>query len=281
MLINERRSSPGSKAVSLSTMPTYAVLGATGNTGTALIQLLLQSPDNQIHAFCRNKAKLARLLPDAVANPHLQVFEGSIDDVPLLASAIRDTKAVFLVTSTNDNVPGFRVGQDVALNVLQALREDSKLGYPESTRPKLVLLSSATLDDVLSSHTPWLLRRVLLWSASNVYEDLRRTEAILRAEEDWVKAIYIKPGALSVDKQRGHALSLTEESSPLSYLDLAAGMIEAADDSGNRYDNLNVGVINTNGRAKFPQGTVLCILTGLLRHFFPSLHPHLPSTGPG
>ncbi|KAK1751362.1 NAD-dependent epimerase/ dehydratase [Echria macrotheca] len=262
-------------------MPAYAVLGATGNTGTALIRLLLQSPDNQIHAFCRDKAKLARLLPEAVPHPNVQVYEGSITDVPLIGSAIRGTRAVFLVTSTNDNVPGFRVGQDVALSVLQALREDAKLGGPSAALPKLILLSSATLDDVLSSGTPRLLRRILLWSASNVYEDLRRTEAILRAEEDWVTTIYIKPGALSVDIQRGHALSLTEESSPLSYLDLAAGMIEAADDGEGKWDYRNVGVINTNGRAKFPQGTVLCIITGLLRHFFPSLHPHLPSTGPG
>ncbi|KAG7287771.1 hypothetical protein NEMBOFW57_007286 [Staphylotrichum longicolle] len=267
-------------------MPTYAVLGATGNTGTALIQILLHSPDNQVHAFCRSKAKLSRLLPEAVTNPQLRIFEGTIDEVPTLASCIRSTLAVFLVTSTNDNVPGFRVGQDLAANVVLALRENLKLQTLPSTTavgttPKLILLSSATIDAVLSRNTPYLLHRVLLWSASHVYADLRETEALLRKEETWVKTIFIKPGALSVDIQRGHALSLTDESSPLSYLDLAAGMIEAANNEEGKYDMQNVGVINVNGRAKFPKGTLLCILTGLIRHFFPGLHTWLPvNTGP-
>ena len=273
-----------------SKMVVYSVIGATGNTGTSLIQILLSSPDTQVHAFCRNRAKLARLLPEAVTNPQLRVFEGSIEDIPLLASCVRGSQAVFLVASTNDNIPGLRIGQDVATNVLRALREETKSDSPlldgaspaGTAVPKLLLLSSATIDPVLSRKTPAFLHRILLWSASNVYNDLRETEALLRAQQDWIKTIFVKPGALSIDRQRGHAISLTDESSPLSYLDLAAAMIEAADDSSDRYDMANISVVNTNGRAKFPSGTPLCILTGLLRHFFPSLHPYLPSnTGPG
>lgn len=84
-----------------------------------------------------------------------------------------------------------------------------------------------------------------------------------------------------MDRRRGHALSLAEEDSPLSYLDLAAAMVEAADDREGRYDGRDVSVVNTNGKAKFPTGTPLCILMGLLRHVFPFLHPYLPATGPG
>ena len=146
--------------------------------------------------------------------------------------------------------------------------------------PKLVVLSSATLDDHLSRHIPALLHWVLLRSASYVYQDLHDAERFLRAQQDWVSTIFIKPGALSVDRQRGHALSLTEEDSPLSYLDLAAGMIEAADDPDGGYDGRNVSVINTGGRARFPLGTPWCIFIGLLSHYFPALHPYLPSTGP-
>ena len=266
------------------TMPVYAVLGATGNTGRALIDILLRSPDNQVNAFCRSKTKLARLLPDLVTNPHLHVFEGTINDIASLAAATHSTRAVFLVTSTNDNVPGFKIGQELAANVLLALRENLKvqtLGSATVTTPKLILLSSGTIDPIISRATPYLLHHILLWSASNVYNDLRITEALLRAEEDWVKTVFIKPGALSVDVQRGHGLSFSDTSSPLSYLDLAAGMIEAANDGEGRYDMQNVGVVNVNGRAKFPRGTFLCILTGLVRHFFPGLHTWLPmNTGP-
>ena len=272
---------PQGKAVD--TMSTYAILGATGNTGTALIQNLLKSQDAKVHAFCRNKAKLLRLLPETAESKQVRIFEGSFSDLTLLSSCLAGTRAVFLVMSTNDNVPGFRLGQDVAAAVIEALKAlsaEQKNGTATTPPPKLILLSSATIDDKLSHGTPWLLRRILLWSASNVYADLRATETILRAQQAWIHTIFIKPGALSVDRQRGHGLSFTDESSPLSYLDLAAAMIEAADDPDGRYDMRNVGVVNINGAAKFPAGTPLCILTGLLRHFFPFLHAHLPSTGP-
>ncbi|KAJ9142413.1 putative NAD-dependent epimerase/dehydratase [Pleurostoma richardsiae] len=259
-------------------MDCYAVLGSTGNCGTALIQILLQRPNVKIHAYCRDKSKLKRLLPGIESNSQVRIFEGSIDNVKLLSSLLRGCRTVFLVVSTNDNVPGCRLSYDTALGVIRAL--ESIRESDTATLPKLVLLSSATIDDHLSRHVPFLLRLLLLRSASHVYEDLRQTEKFLRAQEHWLTTIYVKPGALSVDLQRGHALSFTDENSPLSYLDLSAAMVEAVDDAEGKYDGRTVSVVNTHGRAKFPSGTPLCILTGLLRHFFPWMHPYLPATGP-
>lgn len=261
-------------------MGTYAVLGSTGNCGTALIKNLLQSSESRIHAYCRNKNKLLRILPEAATDKRIEVFEGSINDVELLTSCLRNCRAVFLVASTNDNVPGCRVGQDTAISVIRALQVLKSESGNNARIPKLVLLSSVTIDDHLSRKTPSLLRSILLRSASNVYNDLRETEKLLRAQEDWITTIFVKPGALSVDEQRGHALSLTKADSPVSYLDLAAAMIEAADDDDGRYDLKSVGVVNTNGKASFPKGTPLCILMGLISHYFPFLYPYLPSTGP-
>ena len=255
-------------------MPTYAVLGSTGNCGTALIQTLLQQPKARINAYCRNKTKLLRLLPEVEATGRGEITEGGIQDEQLLTSCIRDCRAIFMVISTNDNIPGCRLSQDTAAAVIHALQNLKQA-------PKIVLLSSATIDDHFSRHIPFLLRQILLRSASHVYNDLKEAEKLLRAQQSWLTTIFIKPGALSVDKQRGHALSLAEEDSPLSYLDLAAAMVEAVDDREGRYDLRNVSVVNTNGRAKFPAGTPMCILMGLVRHFFPGLHPYLPSTGPG
>jgi putative NADH-flavin reductase len=254
-------------------MTTYSVLGATGNCGTALVSLLLQRPSAKVRAYCRNKAKLLRLLPELTDNQQVEIFEGGIHDTQLLASCIRDCRTIFLCISTNDNIPGCRLGQDSASAVIEALQTLKQ-------SPKLVLLSSATIDDQFSRHVPYLLRQVLLRSASHVYADLRATEALLRSQEPWLSSIFIKPGALSDDVQRGHALSFTDENSPLSYLDLAAGMLEAADDNTSIYNGRDVSIVNTGGRAKFPRGTPMCILMGLLRHFFPWLHEWLPSTGP-
>nr|A0A411PQN7.1 RecName: Full=Oxidoreductase AgnL4; AltName: Full=Agnestins biosynthesis cluster protein L4 [Paecilomyces divaricatus]QBG38884.1 oxidoreductase [Paecilomyces divaricatus] len=262
-------------------MATYAVLGATGNCGTALIDNLLRTEGAQIHAFCRNKPKLMQKMPALVDHKRVQIYEGSIDDIDLLAECIRGTRAIFHVVTTNDNVPGCQVGLDTAQSIIAALESLQAL-EPEGTKPpKIVLLSSGTIDDHLSRHMPSFFRRILRAAASHVYEDLRRTEAFLRAQPDGVSTIFIKPGGLSIDVQRGHALNLDRDESFVSYLDLAAAMIEAADDPDDRFDGKNVSVANTNGAARFPMGTPLCILTGLARHSFPWLHRYLPATGPG
>ena len=263
-------------------MSTYAILGSTGNCGSSLIQNLLRSPNNSIHAYCRNKTKLHRRIPSLVDHKRVEIFEGNIQDVDLMVNCLRDTKAVFLVVTTNDNVPGCRVSQDSALAVIEALKKIKADSGPGLKLPKLVLLSSATIDNYLSRDMPKWFRPVMLAAASHVYEDLRRTEAILRAEADWLSTVFIKPAGLSLDVSRGHRLTLDEEESFISYLDLAAGMIEAADDEEGRYDGRNVGVVNAKRGvgAKFPRGTPMCIWLGLVRHFFPWLHPYLPSTGP-
>jgi NAD(P)H-binding len=268
--------------ITISAMTTYAILGSTGNCGSALTQNLLQSPQNKIHAYCRNKAKLHRLLPQVVDSKQVKIFEGSIYDVELMADCVRGTKAVFLVVTTNDNIPGCRISQDGAAAVIQALQKIKAESGPGLKLPKLVLLSSATIDDHLSRNMPSWFRPIMLAAASHVYADLQRSEEFLRSHADWVSTIFIKPAGLSPDISRGHRLTLDEEESFISYLDLSAGMIEAADDEEGRYDGRNVGVVNQKRGvgAKFPRGTPMCILMGLAGHFFPWLHPYLPSTGP-
>jgi putative NADH-flavin reductase len=264
----------------MSAHETYAILGSTGKCGTALIENLLKRPKSRINAYCRNRNKLLRLLPETKGSGRVDIFEGSIQDHELLASCIRDVHAVFLVISTNDNIPNCRMARDTADAVIQVLwgMQDATARGGASTKrmPKIILLSSATIDENLSRNLSRVLHFLLLRSASHVYEDLIEAEALLRAQEDWLTSVFIKPGALSVDVQRGHALSLSDEESPVSYLDLAAAMIEAADEDQGCYDMKNVSVVNTNGKARFPLGTPVCLVIGLLRHYFPFLHPYLP-----
>lgn len=260
-------------------MASYSILGVTGNCGLALLNLLLSTTDATIKVYCRNKAKLVGLVPevDTTYSERVQIYNGSITDVDLLANAMSGCRAVFLTASTNDNIPGCHISQDLAKTVIAAL-ERSK---GQTKIPRLVLLSSATIDPWLSRHNPWV-NAVVFRSAWHVYRDLELAEAFLRTHEDWVSCVYIKPGGLSLDIQRGHKLTLDAEESFISYLDIAAGMIESADDADGSWDNKNVGVISAgNGKASFPKGTPRCIFYGLLRYYFPSLHPYLPSgTGP-
>lgn len=258
-------------------MMSFAVLGATGNCGKAVMELLIQTPDVKIKAYCRNKDKLFRLVPAAADNPNVEVFNGSILDADLLGKAMYDCKAVFLTATTNDNVPGCHISQDLAHTVIKALETFKSNSTPI---PRLVLLSSATIDPWISRKNPWV-NAIVRRSAWHVYRDLELAEEFLRKHEDWVSCVYIKPGGLSVDVQRGHRLTLDDEESFVSYLDIAAGMIETAMDPDGKWDNKNVGVVNAGGKAKFPSGTPKCIICGLLSFYFPFLHPYLPTgTGP-
>jgi putative NADH-flavin reductase len=262
---------------------TYAVLGATGNCGTALIQNLLEHAGAHINIYCRNKTKLIQNFPGIQEDKRVAIFEGSIHDRALLTTCVRGCRAIFLCISTNDNIPNCNLSQASAVAIVQTLKD---LGYNSTSAtmekaPKLLLLSSGTIEHAFSAHLPSVLHWILLRSASHVYHDLVEAEKLLRAEESWLTTIYVKPGALSVDKKRGYELSLTEQHSPISYLDLAAGMIELADETNGRWDFRNVSVNCTSDKAAFPNGTILCIVTGLLRHFFPWMHEYLPmGTGP-
>ena len=260
-------------------MTSYAILGATGNCGSSLIQVLLESPRAKIHAYCRNKGKLIRNMPELAENERVQIFEGHCEDVDLLASCVRGCRAVFHTLSMNDNVPGCHVAQDTAFALVAALGKiKAELGS-DSKLPMIVLLSSATIDDRLSCNVPKWFRPIMLRAASYGYEDLRVTERFLRKQQDWVSTVFVKPGGLAIDKRRGHKLSLDEQETFVSYLDLAAAMVEVADDDDNRYDMKNVSVVNTGGSASFPRALPLSLLLGLARHYFPFLHSYLPSSG--
>jgi len=255
--------------------PTYAILGATGNCGTSLVQILLKNPEARINAYCRNKQKFTRLLPAESENKRVQVFEGNIKDVQLMKSCIRGVRSVFVVASMNDNMPGCSVSEDCAKTIIAALKE-IKAEDETIKMPKIVVLSSATIDPHLSRKMPKWFHPIMIRAGSYVYDDLRVQERLLREQSDWLTSIFIKPGGLSVDKQRGHKLDFDEHESFVAYLDIAAAMVEAADDPDGKYDMRNVGVVNANGGAAFPKGVPITIFVGLLRHYFPFLHNYLP-----
>jgi len=253
-------------------MPTYAVLGSTGNTGQSLLQILSQSPNNTIHAYCRSKPKLQRLNPAIAASPNLKIFEGRLDNTDVIQDCITNTTAIFLAVAITNNTPGNTIAQDTARIVVQALQNIRTQHKTPPKLPKLIVLSAQAIDDHLSRSIPWFARTLLLKAESYIYSDLLAAEAFLRQHQDWLFVTFVKPGALTHDSQKEHVLSINDAQSPVSFLDLAAGMVEIAQDEGERWDGMNVAVNPTAKDVQIPWGNALLLLRGLIVHFFPWLY---------
>ena len=256
-------------------MPSYAVLGATGNTGRALLQVLLQSPDSYIHAYCRSKSKLLRLCPATADNKQVRAFEGSLEDVSLIADCIGGTRAVFLAVAIIDNMPGCTIARDTARVVIAALEKLKSESGPRVKPPKLIVLSSASLEDSFCGDVPAFVHTVLSTAVSNLYKDLVEAERFLRAEQSWISTTFIKPGGLVHDQQKGHQISTETAKTPLSFLDLAAGMVEVADSDHGQYDMKNASVLAIANDVVFPWNGIYFVLTGLLYHFLPWTYRYL------
>ncbi|KAL2850274.1 hypothetical protein BJY01DRAFT_261721 [Aspergillus pseudoustus] len=253
-------------------MPRYAVLGATGNTGRAIVQVLLERGTCQVHAYCRSREKLLRVCPAAADAEHdrnrLSVFQGRLDDNRIIDDCLRGADAVFLVVAIVDNMPGCTVALQAVHAVVASLRR-LQIATSGMRLPRLVMLSSASLEPSFCGDVPAAVHWVLKTAVSHLYKDLEGAEAFLRAQDDWLSATFVKPGGLVHDRAFGHEVCLDRAQTPLSFLDLAAGMVEVADNVDGRYHMRSVSVIPTTQGTRFPWDGVYYTITGLLFHFLP------------
>ena len=293
-------------------MPTYAILGATGQVGSSILDALIQPPTptspkhpqskTQINVFVRSKQKLLSMRPALASHPHTSFYEGQLNDTALLASCIRDTHAVFLCIAAQDNVPHCSIAQEQARAVLAALEQNDKNNNdPENTNttftsnennndnddkttptatppPKLIILSSASLEPHLMSDLPSTFVPIMHAAASWVYADLRLAETHLRTHAPpAVELIFIKPGGLVHDKPVGHRLSTKRQQTFLSFADLGAGMVEAADSPKGRWAEAkgNVSVVPAGEGTRIEWYVPWFLVKGCLFHFLPGLWPYL------
>lgn len=286
-------------------MATYAILGATGQTGSHILQLLLRDhPSAEINVLVRSRAKLEAMLPDTLGaySLRLHIYEGTITDIPVLTACLKGVKTAFLTVATMYNVPRTRIAQDqseAVVAALEKLRDDgekvvknsSAEASPESKAtattatttkknrkdiPLLVMISSAeTQIDPFCLDIPYPIRTGMFYCNYWIYTDLIAAEAYLRARSDWIDAIFFKPGGISNDIQRGHILSTEKSQTFVSFWDVAAGMI----DCGTEQDRAAIAgksvSVLSRSKAKLPLGTPLLLLRNLTGYLFPRLYEWL------
>ena len=137
-------------------MSTYAILGATGQIGGSVLEVLGQQSSRQIHCFVRSKAKLRQQRPEICSRSNVKIFEGDISNLDILADCIYNTGAVFLMVAARNNNPGNRIAQQQAeavVTVLERIRKEKA----NARNPVLVMIGSseAEIEPKISLTVPW------------------------------------------------------------------------------------------------------------------------------
>ncbi|KAK5126068.1 hypothetical protein LTR85_011423 [Meristemomyces frigidus] len=253
-------------------MPTYALLGATGATGSAVLRFLLEQPpkDLTLKILVRNKAKLDKAFPgleNSDAFP-VSVIEGTPSDAGALQRSLKGASVVFMCIATNESKRGTSVAYDTTAaitNALQILRKDQGASY---TKPTILQLRTASLNDTFVAHYSWLQYNAVWFCLYYCYADLDRAAKLLQATAaetpELLDYIFVDPPALhdaDGTTRTGHELVTDREgTSSVNYADLGAAFCEIAE-KRDRFKGRGVGVSAT-GKVNETWGVLLGYLSG-------------------
>ena len=212
-------------------MHTYAILGATGSTGSELVKLLLQRPDIQLHLYVRSPDRLKSKFPKIASNPKVKIFPGSITDTSLLAGCLSGCDAIFSTVATNSNDPSCSVARTIAHSTVTALEQLRREAGSDWKSPRVIWLSSASVNfPPAAKRVNPVIKMILYRAIWYVYEDLRMAEEYFKAEAPWIPLTRVCPGGLIPEEPQGVTVGPTEQSMTIGYPDLAAGMVMMAED---------------------------------------------------
>lgn len=258
-------------------MPTYAILGATGATGGSILRLLLDAPgsDNPValHIYARSREKLLRQLPSLASRHDIQIFEGSINDNSVMSACLAHTDVVFSCIARNESVPGMDIAQEASKEIIRTLKQ-AKIDHPDVRTPHVVVLSAAPVNPALAAKMLAIPRWLVTSAFSHAYADLRVAEQMYREEKDWLPETFVQPPGLTSGSAQGYRLHHGEGPRPafLSYLDLAAAMIDVARCGPNEHrDWVSVASVSENGLKPELKVLLSRLFKGLLAHYSPGL----------
>lgn len=221
---------------------TYAILGATGQTGEQIVQTLLPT-EHHLNIYARSKQRLESAFPAIDKAPNVTLFIGDMTDTSLMGSCLADADVVLSAIAQNRNEPGCSIAQQTALALVNAL--DSRRSSGDC--PTVVFLAEAAIDPNNPDHRK-LSRRLFHWMIHHVYTDLEKAIDFLSLH-NWIPLVVACPGALlHSDAHKVELINDTSRCSPmLSYADCARGMIMMGD-RGSSDRSRYVGMVVDEGR---------------------------------
>jgi putative NADH-flavin reductase len=204
------------------------ILGATGKTGTHLLDLALKN-GHSVTAFVRSPQKLPQ------DRPGLTVIQGSPADVPALAQAMAGHDAVFSVLAPRTgeifSAPAKRAWTmaGYAANIVQAMKQ--------SGVKRLLAFSSAGLFPRQS-----LFVRMLSFPARHHMADLKAMEEVYQASGlEWTLLRPTWMGAGESEAYRVAVGALPEGCKSMHFRGLAKFMLDVPAEGTHRRELLGIG----------------------------------------
>jgi len=222
---------------------TYAILGATGQTGSEIVKALLPTT-NHLNIYARSLSRLESTFPNIKSAHNVTLFIGNLDNTDLLSSCLSIADVVLSTVAQNRNEPNLSVAQQTALAIIKALEPKRT----EGTVPTVVFLSSGAImpDKNQEIHYSWA-QGFFHWCIYWVYTDLEKSLELFKANP-WIPLVVAAASGLVHDV--GHEVELVDDkelaSGLESYTDLAKGMIMMGD-QGERWHGKHVAMYVNGG----------------------------------
>lgn len=203
-------------------MPTYAILGATGQTGTQIVKYLLPTT-NHLNIYVRSQAKLISQFPEIDNAENVTLFVGELHNTTILNECIANADVILSTVAQNRNEPGCSIAQRSAFAIIQALESKRSAGKC----PTVVFLASGAIDPH-NPHRNELSYRFIHWVLHHIYDDLEAAVRLFQVNP-WIPLVIACASGL-IHQDTPHSVELTTDitkaSQLQSYSDLAKGMID-------------------------------------------------------
>jgi hypothetical protein len=261
-------------------MTVYALLGATGNLGSAILRCLLSShwqlPNLHINILVRSKNKLLQAFPEleSASSATITIFEGSISDENTLKACINGASTIYVCVSTNYASRKVDIAVTTAAHLVAALGQLRKDRESEYNTPVLLFNRSLALNSDVQLPVPGFIKRFTVFAIWYIYEDLLKAGAVYAGAEKDGLLTYITadgPALMGPNRTEATGYKLMERgksSATLNYADFGIAIVEL----GQRREEFGgkvVGISATGAVRTDILGNIWIIILGLKSRLIP------------